>query len=239
MKNLLLLAAMTYLVTACGEKLIQDPIKELGKGTINVVNVAGDLVDDAFNTTVKAGSDINEATKKGLTDSKRELDKGLTDAKGSTDSIIHDGVEDLGTSAENIGQFPRAFANDLLGTNEDSDEDLKDLKKEVDALRAEMRDSFNDVSNEIGDLAYELRGVDTSLAAAISDAIDTAHAELAVEIVKIDNNQDRIRRALRKIRRLKRDVRRVSYDLYNLEVVCSSIGWYIQLLTACELQGNS
>lgn len=239
MKNLLLLTALAYLTTACGEKLIQDPIKELGKGTINVVNVAGDLVDDAFNTTVKAASDINETTKKGLTDSKRELDTGLTDAKMSADSIIHDGVEDLGNSVEEIGQFPRAFANDLLGTNEDTDEDLKDLEKEVDALRLEMRDSFNDVSNEIGSLAYELRGVDTDLAAAISDAINTAHAELAVEIVKIDRNQDRIRRALRKIRRLKRDVRRVSYDLYNLEVVCSSIGWYIQLLTACELQSNS
>ncbi len=245
MKNLLLLVALTYLVTACGNKIIQDPIKELGKGTLNVITIAGDLSKDAFNTTVKAGSDINETTKKGLTDSKRELDKGLTGAKQSAYSIAHDSISDVGNSAENIGQFPRALANDLLGTNEDTDEDLKDLKKTVDALRAEMRDSFNDVSNDIGNLAYELRGVDTDLAAAISDAIDAAHAELAVEIVKIDRNQDRIRRALRRIRGLNREVRYISYELYSLEVVCTEeaildIGrWqFINVVTACELQNS-
>jgi len=247
MKKVLLTALILLpLTVSCGKnEIIQSGLKEVidgvkvtAKGTFDVIDTGAKAVNDINNESRRFLTNVKKATDKGLTDSKNYVDESLTENKRNFDENVHKLIKHVGKEIEFIGQFPRELANDLLGTDPDTNEDLSDLESRVDALEAEMHNSFYDLSEEIQSLAVELRQADSNLASDINDAIQKAENELAVEINRTTRNTRRINRALGRIRGVKRDIRRISRDLYNLEVVCENITGFIwiNVTPVCEVE---
>lgn len=246
MKKVLLTALVLLpLTVSCGKnEIVQsvmkesiDGIKVVAKGTFDVLDTGAKAINDTHNESKRFLTNAKRVTDKGLTDSKNYVDESLTENKRNFDENAHKLIKHVGKEIEFIGQFPRELANDLLGTDPDSNEDLADLEDRVDVLEAEMHNSFYDLSEEIQSLAVELRQADSNLASSINDAIQKAENELAVEINRTTRNSRRIRRALNRIRGVKRDVRRISRDLYNLEIVCENITGFvfIDVTPVCEV----
>lgn len=236
MKKVLLTALILLpLTVSCGKnEIIQSGLNEIHDG----MAVVSKGTFDAIDTGVKAFQDIDGESKRAFTKAKVFTDTSLTDARQGLEKHSHSLVQGAGQVGESLGQIPRNILNDALGTDSDSSQDIADLEDRVDALEAEMHNSFYDLSEEIQSLAVELRQADSNLASSINDAIQKAENELAVEINRTTRNTNRINRALSRIRGVKRDVRRISRDLYNLEVVCENITGFlfINVTPVCEVQ---
>ena len=177
-KGLLLITLLAFF-TSCGKG---EPIGDIGK-------VAKKATVDTINTVAKASIDTLKTTKKAVDDTLREGGE-VASKVGEAGEQIVEGSDDLvngaGKLVEKVGQIPRNLGNALLGTDSSTDEDLKDLQHEVDALRAEMRASFYEARLGRIELSEELAEVNTELSQRIDDAIQKAEDELAIEVDELE-----------------------------------------------------
>jgi len=57
--------------------------------------------------------------------------------------------QQLGKTGEQIGRIPRIIGNKILGTSEDSDENIKDLQKEIDSLKENIEELKQDLNYKL------------------------------------------------------------------------------------------
>lgn len=226
------------LFVSCGkQELLTNIDREARKGIVNGVKTLHKGFTDAVATGEKAVSDSNETIKKGLTDSKRETDDFLTESKQTVDRESSNFIYNGGKGIEGIGQVPRKIANDILGTDEDSDENLHDLEKEVDKMYQEFYEALADLGSEMDDMKIELQGDNQAL----QDVVDSVHTSLLRKIRQGDRrNLSKIRRLKQQLRSLRRNVRTIRRHVNNLEVVCEydDFLWSVDFATYCELESN-
>lgn len=237
------------LFVSCGKQdLLTNVDREVRKGMSNGVTVLHKGFIDGVNTTSKAISDSNETIKKGLTDVKNEADSGLTKSKQFADETLtnsrnfaekgsHDIVYNGGKFIESVGQIPRNIGNKLLGTSEDSDENISDLQKELDILYAEFYEAIAELNQDMDDMKIELQGENQAL----QDVVDNGHTSLLRQIRQGDRrNLRKIRRLRQNVRRLRQNVRTIRRNVNNLEVVCEydDFLWSVDFATYCELERN-
>jgi uncharacterized phage infection (PIP) family protein YhgE len=223
------------LFTSCGKgEFLTNLDRESKKAIVNTATAIDKGVNDFFETSSKAVSDTNETIKKGLTDAKRETDYFLTESKETVHREGHNGIYNGGKAIEQIGQVPRKIVNDLLGTDADSDENLKDLENQVNEMYQEFWAEFAELSNEMHDMKRELNESDQVL----QQAIDSIHTDLLVQIRQGDRrNLRRIRALKNKLRNLRYNVQQIRRYVNNLEVVCDYLNLgFIQLVTYCDLE---
>lgn len=79
---------------------------------------------------------------------------------------LETGFQQLGKTSEQIGRIPRILGNKILGTNEDSDENLKNLEnelyhlnKKIDELKENLEYKLNLLSNYDNDVSTNLNNV--------------------------------------------------------------------------------
>lgn len=241
-KGLLLITLLAFF-TSCGKG---EPIGDIGR-------VAKKATVDTINTVAKASIDTLKTVKKAVDDTLREGGE-VASKVGEAGEQIVEGSDDLvngaGKLVEKVGQIPRNLGNALLGTDSSTDEDLKDLQYEVDALRAEMRASFYNASQDLNSVSNELRQADSNLSQRIDDAIQTAHTELAEEVSTLEQRIARDEfiavmtyvQVNRKINDLRRNLRSLRNYVNNLEVMCEAdieyafFGFMVENIeVACEL----
>lgn len=192
---------------------------------------------------------------KELTQMKQDVDRELTNAKQTLDRELHNGVENLGQAIEGFGQLPRHIGNDILGTKEDTNErvdelenEVVDLQAQIDALREEMRTSFQDTTLSIGELSRELSRVNTELSQAINNAVQKAHTELAIEVARLEQmiedgdnaNAVTINNTITQINQLENDIIDLTDSVNDLDIVCESrllghILFRLSVVTSCEV----
>jgi len=106
---------------------------------------------------------------------------------------------------EKIGQIPRKIGNALLGTDEDSNEDLDDLENRVDDLELIIAEKF------------------VSLEAQIT-LISSSNTDV----------QETLQRALKQLRRLKRRDRRLFNELEQVEDLINDFtSGYVTIIDPC------
>jgi len=66
-------------------------------------------------------------------------------------------VDDTGKVVEKIARVPRLAANKILGTSDETDEDLRDLEKQVDDLRSELESEVARIESQNLDLYLNLK----------------------------------------------------------------------------------
>lgn len=240
LKNGLLGAFILFpLFTSCGKQdLLTNVDREFRKGISDSVSTLHKGFNDTVITAQKAVSDTNETVKKGLTDVKRETDKGLTNTRQGVEQGSHDAVYYGGKFIENVGQIPRNLVNKALGTNEDTDENLHDLEKEVDNMYREFLEDLAELSSEMDDMKIELQGENQAL----QDIIDDVHTSLIRQIRQGDRrNLNKIRRLKNQLSNLRRNVRTIRRHVNSLEVVCEydDFLWSVDFATYCELESNN
>ena len=115
-------------------------------------------------------------------------------------------TEGVGDYLETVGRIPRQVGNAILGTDEDSDENLADLEDKVDSNYELMLQMFAEVDQELFDLSDE---VDDNYDYLVNE-LQRQYDELSDEIEEGDSkNRDRIIRNSQRIRNLRSTVRRI------------------------------
>jgi len=181
MKKVLLTALVLLpLTVSCGKnEIVQsvmkesiDGIKVVAKGTFDVLDTGVKAINDTHNESKRFLTNAKRVTDKGLTDSKNYVDESLTENKRNFDENAHRLIRDVGKEVESIGQFPRELANDLLGTDPDSNEDLADLEDRVDSLY----DALDTLGNQVNDNSVD------------QDNLTNIIASHTAYIVKVESN---------------------------------------------------
>lgn len=178
--GILAVAVLLPLTTSCGKnEIIQsvmkesiDGVKVVAKGAFDTIDTGAKAVNDAHNESKRFLTNAKRVADKGLTDSKNYVDESLTENKRNLDENAHRLIRDVGKELETIGQFPRELANDLLGTDPDSNEDLADLENRVDSLY----DALNTLSNQVNDNSVD------------QDNLSNIIASHTAYILKVENN---------------------------------------------------
>lgn len=241
------------LVVSCGKRdFLTQFGNDLKKGKDNIVAVSKKAIVDTANTGVKAIGDT-------VTEIAKDTGSIITEANEIKNyHLTHSGdtTEMIGSQLESIGQIPRDLGNEFLGTDSHSKEDLADLEKELDELRAEMYEELSEVNNSIYDAKFELNqaieGVSADLSQsnlALQSAIDSVQTELLDEINRVKRLGKKalkkaIKKVNRKIRRVRQAINRVRRNVNSLEVVCQQDSVYIifsgfvQFAEYCELESN-
>ena len=160
----------------------------------------------------------------------------LTTSKNTIDRESSNGIYNGGKFIESVGQVPRKIANDILGTDEDSDENLHDLQKQVDAMYIEFYEALADLGSEMDEMKIELQGDNQAL----QDVVDNVHTSLLRQIRRGDRRSlSKIRALKNQLRDLRYNVRQIRRHINDLEVVCDyfRLGWRY-FATYCELESN-
>ena len=239
MKKLTFILVAMMLVSCGKHEIVESAKKEFVDG----VNTTFKAFEDSINTGGKAISDSIETSKKAFKDVKREFDQELTEIKETTYREGHNGIKNGSKFVEGLGQVPRKIGNKLLGTSEDSNEDvnsieknLQDLENELDELESEFWESFAELSGDMDEMKIELQGENQEL----QEAIDEAHSDLLRKIKRGDKrNKEQIRALKNKVRELKYNVREIRRHVNNLEVVCEYLRLgHRRLVEYCELSSE-
>ncbi len=119
-------------------------------------------------------------------------------------------VKKIGEIGEDLGQIPRQIGNKLLGTNEDTDENLEELENKVDNNYDAMLQLIKKLSTEIESVDSKVDINNNSLVASLQEQYD--------ELIQIIEQGDSTNEALiietnRKLRDLKRKVNRIKRRL--------------------------
>jgi len=228
MKKIMTVLSLVALVS-CGKG---EPIGD-------AINIAEDLVQDATSTVGKAIQDTyNEGD--------RTSNKIITDANDVKNEVLSNTgnfTEAVGDVGESLGQAPRKIGNGLLGTNQDTDDDLnsteqdlantqkelEELKKQVDEMYQDILVRFGESSGEINDLKGDLSDLGDTVDQNQADMVAALDAEHTAVLDQINKLKRKDRKTLAKVRRLKnrlrnlrQTVREVKRDLNNLEIFCET-----------------
>lgn len=123
-------------------------------------------------------------------------------------------VEELGSFLEEVGQAPRKIGNKLLGTSEDTDEDLKDLENEVEQNYNLMVAMFSEVYSDISDLETKVDDNNQNMVTALQDQYDVLIDQINAGDKK---NKDKIRKLFLKIKKLKRKVANIKRNVRRIQ----------------------
>lgn len=198
----------------------------------DAANIATDLVLDASSTVGKAIQDTYD-------EGDRTSNKIITDANDVKNEVLSNTgnfTEAVGDIGESLGQAPRKIGNGLLGTNQDTDDDLNetqqeldDLKKQVDEMYQDILVRFGESSGEISDLRGDLSDLGDTVEQNQTDMVAALDAEHTAVLEQINKLKRKDRKTLAKVRQLKsrlsnlrQTVREVKRDLNNLEVFCET-----------------
>jgi chromosome segregation ATPase len=116
-------------------------------------------------------------------------------------------TEGVGEYLETVGRIPRQLGNAILGTSDDTDNDLDELEDKVDANYELMLQMFSEVDQELFNLESEVDSNYDYLVGELQDQYD----DLTDQIEEGDEkNASKIRRNLERIRNLRSKVRRIA-----------------------------
>lgn len=135
-------------------------------------------------------------------------------------------ITKLGEFAENVGQTPRILANQLLGTDSESDEKIDQLEKELEYLYSLTLEQFIELTGEIAALQAE--------DSRINDILQDEILVLKKKIKKVKRkNRQKIRDLRREVEDLSLIVSQIDGRIDSLEVVCTRFRGFLR---SCELQ---
>ena len=235
MKKLVVATTLLTLFASCGKheligkakKEVNDFSNATGKAILDTVSTGFKAVDDTFKEVDRSADSIITKT---------------NDAKNAVLSNTGNFGEDIASGAEALAQAPKNSVNQLLGIDEKTDEELRDLERDVDELYQEMLESFADIRIDIDATKFMIRDVNSDLQESkdeINQNIEDVHTELADEIARGDRkNLRKIRNIRSKISQVKSDLRLLENVVDGLEVECQQFR-FTPFITSCELVQNS
>ena len=200
--------------------------------------MTGKAVEDTLKTGFKAVDDT-------MKEVDRSADSVITKTNDAKNEVLRNTGnfgEDIASGAEALAQAPKNSVNQLLGVDEKTDEELRDLERYVDELYQEMLESFADMRIDIDATKFMINDVNSDLQESkdeINQNIEDVHTELSDEISRGDRrNLRKIRNIRSKIRQVKSDLRLLERVVNGLEVECQRFR-FAPFITSCELVQNN
>ena len=100
---------------------------------------------------------------------------------------LETGFQQLGKTGEQIGRIPRIIGNKILGTDADSDENIKSLEKRVDELYKKFLENYTSLLSKINQVKNDLVQYEEDNDEVI-DQLNEALNDLSDQVGNTNNN---------------------------------------------------